>query len=342
MLPAFQRYAGLLIAPRATIRGLQPGVGASDGLCLLGLYAIGGKLEPLARGVAGFQASEGFASILAFALGFVAFLPWVIATVLVELVLGRARAERAELTKVPLLVCVAAAGVADHLGVMVPGPAYIPEALGVVWAVILAAWIRPAVVVEGGGEAAIAAPAVSRGRRRATAFVAVLLLALVGAGAALDLAMIRGRWSTMAPVGVGEPAPEFAAPLRGGGALRSDALAGEVHLLVFWTTWCGVCSAEMPTYAELTRAYEGRGLRVVAVNADAPSPERGALVEAYLQQRPQPMAIALDDGSARRAFRVQVYPHLVLLDRKGTIRHMHQGRVLESTLRGEIEALLGE
>ena len=92
----------------------------------------------------------------------------------------------------------------------------------------------------------------------------------------------------------------------------------------------------------LHRAYADRGLKVVAVNADAPGPERRALVDAYLQARPQPMPVALDDGSARRALRVQVFPHLVLVDRQGTIRHMHQGRVLASTLRGEIEGLLGE
>lgn len=341
MFSALQRYAGVLIAPRATIRRLRPGVGASDGLVLLAFYAIGGKLEPLARGVAGFQASEGLAALLAFALSFVAFLPWVVATVLVELVLGRARAERAELTKVPLLVCVAAGGLADHLGLMVPGPVYVPEAIGVVWAVLLAAWIRPAVVVDG-DEAPAPAPD-DRGRAAPITLVfPVLLGLLVAANAILDLAMIRERWATMAPVGVGEPTPAFAAPLRGGGELRSDALAGDVHLLVFWTTWCGVCSAEMPTYAALHDAYAGRGLKVIAVNADAPGPERRALVDAYLQARPQPMPVALDDGSARRALRVQVFPHLVLVDRQGTIRHMHQGRVLESTLRGEIEGLLGE
>ncbi|MEZ4451197.1 MAG: hypothetical protein R3B09_17090, partial [Nannocystaceae bacterium] len=189
MFSALQRYAGVLVAPRRTVRALLPGVGASDGLVLLGIYGIGCKLEPLARGAAGFQASEGLAAVLAFALGFVAFLPWVVTTVLVELVLGRARSERAELVKVPLVVCAAAAGVADHLGIMVPGPSYVPEAIGAVWAVVLAAWIRPAVVVDGAPVPADAAA--PRSRPRAPAIAAVLLLGLVAANAILDVAAIR-------------------------------------------------------------------------------------------------------------------------------------------------------
>lgn len=339
MTALLQRLGGVLIRPKATIAGLAPGVGASDGLVLLALYGIGAKLEPLGRGVADFQASEGISAIIALTLGLVAFLPWVLTTLAVELVLGRDRQERTELCKVPLALCAAAAGLADHLGLALPGPVYVPELIGAAWSIAIAAWVRPAVIID--GDASPAAPAPARGRLAAIA--GVLFLGLLAANALADARFLRERWSTLAPLSAGAPVQPFEVDLLGGGHLGSDELGRGVHLLVFWTTWCGVCEAEMPMMVELGQAYADRGLRVVAVNADSGAPDgraRRSAVEAYRDAHTLPLPIALDPGIMRGIFRVRVFPHLVLI-KDGEVRHMHQGRTLESTLRSEIEALLG-
>ncbi len=332
------RIGGLVVRPRTTLRALSPGEGASDGLALLALYAVGAKLEPLARGAASFQASAGVSAVLGLSLAVVAFLPWVLAGLAVELALGRARAERSELIKVPLLLAACAAVLLDHAGAPIPGPDFVPEALGAAASVALALWVRPALPVAEGA----VTPASTTLQRRAVA-VGALVLAGAAAAAVADGRMVAERWSTMAPVGVGEVSPSFRAPLLDGGAVSADDLAAAPHLFVFWTTWCGVCEQEMPTIAAIERRFAERGLRVIAVNADAGGDhERRALVDAYRRGHTMPGAIALDAGSMRSAFRVRVYPHLVLVDRAGRIRNMHQGRVFEGTLASEIEAVLGE
>jgi len=336
VLGFLQRTGGILIRPRSTIRSLASGVGAADGLVLLLLYGLGAKLEPLAHGVADFQASQGISAVLALALGFVAYLPWVLTTLLVEFTLGRDRLERTELCKVPLVVCAAGAGLADHLGASIPGPVYLPEILGAAWAVGVAAWIR-ADIVLGDDKAA---PLPPRGRLFGT-IAGGLFLILLGANATADARYLSERWSTLAPLTSGEPISPFNVALLDGGQLSRPQLDHGVHMLVFWTTWCGVCETEMPTIVELQRRYGELGLRIVAVNDDNEAPDRLAKVRGYRDAHALPFPIALDRGALRQIFRVRVFPHIVLV-RDGEVRAMHQGRVLESTLSGEIEALLAE
>jgi thiol-disulfide isomerase/thioredoxin len=343
MIGLLSRLGGVLSRPRRTLAALRPGEGASDGLALLLLYTVGAKLEPLARGVASFQASAGAAAALGLALSVVAFLPWALCGLGVELALGRGRSVASELLKAPLVVCAAAAVLLDHLGAPLPGPDYLPELLGGAISVALALWVRP-VTPRAGEDAARtdAQPASGRGR----AWLGGLALALIAVAGIADARVIRARWSTMAPVGVGEGAPSFRAPLLEGGEFSEASLADAPHLLVFWTTWCGVCAQEMPMIAAMSRRYAARGLRVVAINADAGAaadPSRRALVEAYQRAHEMPAAglrIAMDEGSARAAFRVRVFPHSVLIGRGGQIRHMFQGRTFESTLAGAIEEVL--
>jgi peroxiredoxin len=177
------------------------------------------------------------------------------------------------------------------------------------------------------------------GRARLSQVVGGLVLALVAARALTDLKLLKDRWPTLAPVAVGDPLPEFAVPLLDGGALRSADLRGRPHLLIFWTTWCGVCDAEMPMYRALAERYAARGLAVVAVNADREG-DVPALVRAHRDARGLPFPIALDDRSMVRRFRVEMFPHLVLIDAAGQIRRVHQGRSFERDLAAAIEAVL--
>ena len=177
------------------------------------------------------------------------------------------------------------------------------------------------------------------GRARLSQVVGGLVLALVAARALTDLKLLKDRWPTLAPVAVGDPLPEFAVPLLDGGSLRSADLRGRPHLLIFWTTWCGVCDAEMPMYRALAERYAARGLAVVAVNADREG-DVPALVRAHRDARGLPFPIALDDRSMVRRFRVEMFPHLVLIDAAGQIRRVHQGRSFERDLAAAIEAVL--
>ncbi len=171
---------------------------------------------------------------------------------------------------------------------------------------------------------------------------ALVITAALVAGAR-DLGVGLDNWDSYSPVGPSDPVPEFRVQLSDGATLSSDALTGQVSLLTFWATWCHACGLEMPVLAKIEDHYAGTELRMYGVNRDSGDPrEREAAVAAYLGKRELEFAQIYDDGRLAQAFGVEAIPHLVLIDKRGRVRHVHQGRVSERTLRQEIDALLAE
>jgi len=52
---------------------------------------------------------------------------------------------------------------------------------------------------------------------------------------------------------------------------------GRVLLVDFWATYCVPCRAEMPQLVALEGRYQSRGLKLIAISADEPEQEAGAL-----------------------------------------------------------------
>lgn len=177
-------------------------------------------------------------------------------------------------------------------------------------------------------------------RTRRPALVGLVLLALVGGAALRDGIQLARGWSTLAPLAPGEPLPAIAVPLLDGGTLSLAALPPKPHLLVFWTTWCGVCRTEMPMLRALHARHGERGLQILLVNADD-SPDQAALAAVYRDNLLlADLPVALDAGPLRRALRVRMFPHFVLVDAAGKPVLTHQGAIGERTLSAAIERLL--
>jgi thiol-disulfide isomerase/thioredoxin len=52
---------------------------------------------------------------------------------------------------------------------------------------------------------------------------------------------------------------------------------GKVLLVDFWATWCKPCRAETPAIVQMASRLAAKGLDVVAISADEPEQETGAL-----------------------------------------------------------------
>lgn len=63
-------------------------------------------------------------------------------------------------------------------------------------------------------------------------------------------------------------APETPILDQAGAPMRLADARGAVVLVNLWATWCAPCVHEMPTLAELQRAYGDAGLKVVPVSVD--------------------------------------------------------------------------
>ena len=170
--------------------------------------------------------------------------------------------------------------------------------------------------------------------------IAVLGLTLITG--ASDLGLGLDKWDDYNAVALGDPLPEFSVELDDGTPLTPASLQGQVSLLTFWATWCHACDLEMPTIIALDEHY-GDELHVYGVNRDSGEPNaRRIAVQAHMIKKGMAFPQIYDDGELAQAFAVDRIPYMVLVDKKGEIRHLHLGRVSERTLRGEIDTLLAE
>jgi len=76
-----------------------------------------------------------------------------------------------------------------------------------------------------------------------------------------------------------------------GKKLTAADFKGKVVVMNLWATWCAPCKLEMPTLAQLAKAYAGKPVAVVAVSIDKPDALDQA--KAFIAQQP-PLAFYND------------------------------------------------
>jgi len=136
---------------------------------------------------------------------------------------------------------------------------------------------------------------------------------------------------------------ELTLPRHPGGEMWTlSSLRGRVVLLDVWATWCEPCRDALPIYGDLQKEFAARGLEVLTINIDAdPQP-----IAAFLEEAKVSLPV-LRDPEARVAeskLKVKLMPTAFLIDRKGVVRHVHEGfdEGELATWLSEIEALLAE
>jgi peroxiredoxin len=140
----------------------------------------------------------------------------------------------------------------------------------------------------------------------------------------------------------GQRGPAFR--LRAFGAERHVSLDEFAHQLVvlnFWATWCGPCTAEMPTLETLWQQYRARGLAVLGVSVDRGAPR--SLLEPYITHHRLTFPILLDpDLDTAVAWRVTSLPATFIIRPGGDVAGMAAGaREWNSAeMRALLEALL--
>ncbi|MBZ4400588.1 TlpA disulfide reductase family protein [Myxococcus sp. MISCRS1] len=122
--------------------------------------------------------------------------------------------------------------------------------------------------------------------------------------------------------------------------LASDK--GSVVLLDVWATWCEPCKDALPFYENLQREYANKGLKVYALNID----EDSRAIPAFLKEVKVGLPILLDENAqvAERTLKVRGMPTTYFIDRRGVVRHVHEGFNEEflTKYQSELEALLAE
>ena len=128
-----------------------------------------------------------------------------------------------------------------------------------------------------------------------------------------------------APVGAGDasgPAAPFSLKSRGGQTVALGDLKGQVVLINFWATWCGPCRKEMPLLEQIQKKYAPLGFTMLGVNVE----EDTRMMDTFLKDVPVSFPILLDPANGvSKLYSVSAMPSTVIVDRKGTVRLIHQG-----------------
>jgi cytochrome c biogenesis protein CcmG, thiol:disulfide interchange protein DsbE len=120
---------------------------------------------------------------------------------------------------------------------------------------------------------------------------------------------------------------------------------GHVVMLDVWATWCDPCRESLPQYQTLADKYASRGLRLFALNVDS---EAAVPVEIpkFITETKLTVPVLLDTDAklAEELLKVKVMPTALLIDRKGRVRHVHEGFEDKSLkeVEAHLESLLAE
>ncbi len=139
----------------------------------------------------------------------------------------------------------------------------------------------------------------------------------------------------------GQSAPDFVLKSATGENLRLSEYRGDVVMINFWATWCGPCRQEMPLLDELYARYQRVGFSLLGINIDDDSRRAMAMVDELGVSFP----VLFDEHKeVSKLYEVEAMPVTILLDREGTVRHIHHGYKpgYEQDYLNEIRALLRE
>ncbi len=118
------------------------------------------------------------------------------------------------------------------------------------------------------------------------------------------------------------PAPDFTLRTTAGGNLRLQEQRGRVVMVNFWATWCGPCKIEMPHLVRLYEKYRASGFQLLGVNID--DDPRNAVASAAKLGITFPVLLDADKRVAK-LYDLSTMPTTLLIDRDGTLRHVHRG-----------------
>lgn len=139
----------------------------------------------------------------------------------------------------------------------------------------------------------------------------------------------------------GHPAADFTLPTPEGQSVSLAALKGDVVMINFWASWCAPCRQEMPLLDAMYKRFKPLGFTLVGVNVD----QEPNAARALLHDVPVSFPVGLDSTmSVSAMYQVMVMPTTVFVDRKGKVRHVHQGYRTgdEAAYEKQLKALLKE
>ncbi len=134
----------------------------------------------------------------------------------------------------------------------------------------------------------------------------------------------------------GKQSPDFKLANHGSPVqVTLDQYKGKLVLLEFWIAHCGFCIAAVPKLNDISQRFGQKGLQVISINMHDPA----ATID-FFKNKNKPEYLILTGGdSIAKAFGVEGYPAIVLVDKNGNVAYSSSG-LFEKELEAAILANL--
>lgn len=146
---------------------------------------------------------------------------------------------------------------------------------------------------------------------------------------ALAAALLAGTVHAAPAPTVGQAVALPGLVLADGARLQSGALRGKTVVFAWFASYCPYCMQEAPKLQRLYAA-NARHLLVVGVNADPADAGQAAKVAQWVAKYGWTFPVVLDGAALERALgKPKGLPALVVIDRRGVVRQVESGELLD-------------
>lgn len=116
------------------------------------------------------------------------------------------------------------------------------------------------------------------------------------------------------------PVQDFIVTDASGAQKKLSEFKGNVVILSFWASWCTPCLVELPTFAEIQKRFEDRGLTILAVNLDDDPEEGKTFARDFWSKKNFPFPNFFDHQKVvAQQFAVDMLPSNFVIDREGRL-----------------------
>ena len=147
--------------------------------------------------------------------------------------------------------------------------------------------------------------------------------------------------STVSGLQSGREAQNFQLKDSHGNGFSLSDFRGKVVLLEFFASFCGPCKPQLMELKDIRATYPQEQLVMISISFD-PSIDTDERLISLSRNASASWTFAKDTAGISDKYEIMIGPTIILIDKAGIIRNVHEGLTKSKVLIPEIDQLLGE
>ncbi|TNE49053.1 MAG: TlpA family protein disulfide reductase [Deltaproteobacteria bacterium] len=149
-------------------------------------------------------------------------------------------------------------------------------------------------------------------------------------------------WQKRPGIERGKPAPRMKLTRMSDGQKQLAPTTGQLTVVHFWASWCRVCVQTLVSSSHRAKRLAKKGVRYMMVNLDQPASTKALrqfLTHRRVGKELWPYHYRDAAYQAVKQFNVNVYPSMVIINRKGEVEYYIQGALPDRSLQRLLQPL---